>query len=296
MNKVLLPAFLVSGLLSAVMLILFITGIISFDNKHIEALIDGNRQFVVKKYDKALEAYKVGLAKNPNDDKLNQNSGLAAYQLNNYEEALNYYSKADENVEKYLKSGNSCLKLGDKMEEQTGKLKFYQQAAEAYKQGIIKFPENIDLKYNYEYVLEKLNELQNQNDQNQDNQNQHNQNQQENNENQNQESQSEENQNNENQNEDSQNKEGENKDNQEGQENKQDSKEQDSKDDNGNESQGDKSDESNNEDKKDQNSGQDKEAIEQAQRVLEMLEQQEEESLKNNQEVKDSGKGGEHDW
>ena len=120
MKKVLLPVFLASGLLAAVMLILFITGIISFDNKHIEALRDGNQQFVVKKYDKALEAYKVGLAKKPDDEKLNQNSGLAAYQLNNYEEALNYYSKADENIEKYLKSGNSCFKLGDKMDDQAG--------------------------------------------------------------------------------------------------------------------------------------------------------------------------------
>lgn len=318
MKKTLMPVFLASGLLAAVLLVLFIAGIVNFDNNHIEALINGNQQYVVKKYDKALEAYKFGLAKKPDDEKLNQNSGLAAYQLNNYEEALNYYSKTDENVERYLKAGNSCLKLGDTMNEQAGKLKFYQQAAETYKQGIVKFPENVDLKYNYEYVQEKINELQDRNDQNQDNQNQQ-ENNDDNKENQNKDSQNKDNENKDNRNEDNQNednerksnenKDNENKDNQEGngQDNEQDSKDQDSKDDKGNEAQGDKSDGANEEEKKDggsdsstgmneQNSGEDKEAIEQAQRVLEMLEQQEEESLKNNQEVKDSGKGGEHDW
>jgi Ca-activated chloride channel family protein len=306
MRKVLIPLFLASGLLTIIMLVMLFTGVIDFKNGNIEALINGNRFYIVKKYDKALDAYKDGLTKNTEDAKLNQNSGLAEYQLNNYDEALKYYAKTSDKVEKYLKSGNSNLKMGDKGSEPNEKIKFYQQALQTYKQGIIKFPQNVDLKYNYEYVKKKIDELQDKNSQNQqdsdknrDNkekqQNQQNKENQESQQNQkdqgskdNQEKQKSQGNQDKEQNQNKETKEAN------GQDNKQNNQDENSKDSKGSDSKNQQSIQPQQDNGK--NDGKDKEALMQAQTVLEMLEQQEKESLKNNQEVKNNGKEAEHDW
>jgi Ca-activated chloride channel family protein len=168
--------FFISGALMVILLVLFFTGVVDFGQGNINTLVKGNKLYADGKYKEALETYQKGIDKRPRDIKLNYNSGQSAYRLEDYEKAIEYYDKGPEKVDRYLNSGNCSLKLGDKESDDSKKLEYYKKALETYKQGILKYPENINLKYNYEYVKNKIDELQKNNpDNEQDQQNQNNQ-------------------------------------------------------------------------------------------------------------------------
>ena len=312
-------ASLISGILIIALLIMFFTGVINFNNSIIESLVKGNNAYAASNYDKALEAYKKGLSENSEDPKLNYNSGQASYRLNKYEDAVKYYVKTSDTPDKYINSGNSSLKLAENIEDAAQKQQYYQQALETYKQGIIAFPENIPLKYNYEYVKNKLGDQQsnNKDDQNKDDQNNQSNQDQQNQEKDGQNDQTNQNQQNQDENGQSQDKQNENsEENKDSEQDKQNgsSEQQDNKDQNKENQQS-----SQTEQDKEQNNAQagDKEEVKdqknasQAQesdssnseqedsniaQVLRMLERQEEDSLKNNQEIKSKAKGDEYDW
>jgi Ca-activated chloride channel family protein len=215
------------------------------------------------------------------------------------------------------------LKLGDNTEDVNQKRQYYQLALDTYKEGILTFPENVPLKYNYEYVKKKLEELGDdggENRNNEENQDENEENQDENEENQDE--------NEENQDENEENPGDQNQDNnQRDQDNLQQQNEEEQGDDTQNQD-GEQEQDSQQED----NLGQDKDESERGQseqeqeqdeeqnasdygseldasdaqhgqmddnllqQVLRMLEKQEEESLKNNQEVRYYGEEDEYDW
>ncbi|MCL1792324.1 MAG: hypothetical protein FWG34_00485 [Oscillospiraceae bacterium] len=164
--------------------------------------------------------------------------------------------KADEYAEKYLHDGNIFFRAGDAAEEEDQKMQHYAQALRIYQEGITKFPQDVPLKYNYELLLEKIEMTA-------------------------QESQE-------------QNQEDGDGDSSEGEDAQ--TKEQDSGDGQEDQAQegeeGGESEENREEGEDGQNESElDEEAIE---RILQMLENQEEESLKNNQEI--VGGGDENGW
>jgi Ca-activated chloride channel family protein len=319
----------ISGLLMVVMLLLFLTGKLDFNNSLRESIASGNRLYTLEKYDESLEVYQKALEKNLGDKILNYNMGQTSYQLNNYEQAIDYYGKASDEVDKYLNLGNCNYKLGDESNDMNQKMECYNKALEAYKDGMIVFPEDIQLKYNYEFVKSKIDELNkdNQNQQDDKNQQDNNDKQQDNKEN-NQDNQDgqQSNQENENnkenkgnkdnrdnkqQNQDEQNSESSNND----KDNNSDSEDKKQEEEQGSEQSGnqekDKDEEKKNQNKleKGDNSndeqggsakGEDSTETESTDQgvmqVLEMLERQEENSLKNNQQVKNSGKEEKYDW
>ncbi|AEV66805.1 tetratricopeptide repeat protein [Acetivibrio clariflavus] len=295
---------IVTGLLITALMILFFTGQISFDGSINEIIKNGNKEYDTKNYQQALETYQKGLDKHPNDAKLNYNSGQALYQLAGYDEAINYYAKADNTPDKYINSGNCSVKLAESTDDPVQKQLLYQQALETYKEGIIAFPQNIPLKYNYEYVKSKLDELKEQQNNEQQNENENQENEEDKNNNQNQ-------QGNNSQQDDNQNKQDENQ--EQNQQNRQ------SPESNPNEDSEQKNTEKNQQPSQDkETTGQDeaqKDNKEQNSRsmdesdssdpeqndsniaqILRMLEKQEEQSLKNNQEIRRSTKEDEYDW
>lgn len=313
-------ASLVSGILIIALLIMFFTGVINFNNNIVDSLVKGNQAYAASNYDKALEAYKKGLGENSEDPKLNYNSGQASYRLNKFEDAVKYYVKTSDTPDKYINSGNSSLKLADSIDDAAQKQQYYQQALETYKQGILAFPENIPLKYNYEYVKSKLGDQQN----NKDNQNQNDQNNQSNQDQQNQDKNGQNDQNKQDQQnqdkngQDNQNKQdensGQNKESEQDKQNEnsgqQDNKEQNKEnqqssqtgqdEEQNNAQSGDKKEEKVNQKNASQAQESDSPNSEQEDsniaQVLRMLERQEEDSLKNNQEIKSKAKGDEYDW
>jgi Ca-activated chloride channel family protein len=298
--------FIVSGIVLAILLVLFLSGVIDYSDSVRQSLLKGNSHYAVGEYDKALEAYKTGLGKEPENEKLNYNSGQVSYILKDYQQAAGYFANASDNEDKYLNWGNSFLRLGEETTDEIQKFMCYNQALEVYKQGILSYPENMALKYNYEYVLEKIGTMdsngekqpeerdeqkdqdgekqQNQDGDNQQDRNNKNQESQDNEEQQDQEkeqqdqngSQSQQNSNQE-----------ESTDNEE-QENKQHDETEDNRDRQGE-----------NQQKHDNQAAQEQENTptgSELEQVLEMLERQEKDSLKNNREIRGRGKEDEYDW
>ena len=317
--------FFISGALTLAFSILFIFGILDFNHAVGRALTTGNRLYAEEAFEKALEAYNAGLQKEPENKMLNYNAAQACYQMKAYDKAIELYGKASATVDLYLNWGNSSLRLGDGTEDANQKLQHYANALDAYKQGILAFPQDIELKYNYEYVLEKLKELQNnmQNQQqdNQDNQEGQDQNQQQGGGQQNQSGNPQDQQNdqqgnqqNEENSQDNQQGEGENNPGEDQENRQQNTEDQQAGGQDEQQNPGDQQSEASGQDDQQQsepspasgdeeNNGQAGSSAEESaqngseiERILQMLEKQEEQALKNNQRIQDKGKEDEHDW
>lgn len=277
---------LISGLLIITMLIMFLTRTIDFNNSIKKSINKGNQFYTSKNYDKALQIYKYGLAENPEDPVLSYNAGQAAYLMGDYEQAITYYNKSSDKLDKYLNLGNSNFKMQQ-----------YQPALEIYKEGILKFPQNIDLKYNYEFVKNKIEEQNKSNENKQDNNKDKQENKQDKQDNKNdQDNQEKQDDKNDQDNQDKQ----DNKNDQENQDKKenQDTKKNEEENENQNkqEEQENKDENKDNSSMNENDSSQMKQNDKEIMQVLEMLEKQEEDSLKNNQEVKSRGKEEKYDW
>ena len=159
MRKILFSIFIISGILSIMVFVMHFFALADITNSLNTVLAKGNSHYKEEDYQNALSTYQEGMdiynkgkLKETAENKLNFNSGLCEYRLENFQEALNYYQKTPPQLEKYLKSGNSYFRLGEKIMEPSEKLEYYKQSLEIYKEGIIEFPDNVDIKYNYEFV------------------------------------------------------------------------------------------------------------------------------------------------
>lgn len=109
----------------------------------------GNKLFQKEKYDDAMEKYRSAEIKKPDSAVLYYNRGNVFYKQQFYDEAIKEYQKAlGYTKDKYVKSkiyynmGNTYYKMGN-----------FEQAKEMYKQSLLLNPEDIDAKYNLQYIL-----------------------------------------------------------------------------------------------------------------------------------------------
>jgi hypothetical protein len=256
---------IISGLITAGLLIFLLTGAADRDYLIKKSLRQANLSYMKGEYGSALTTYGEGLAVNPEHPALLFNAAQTAYLLGEYEWAAMLYEQSPDNEDKFLNGGNAAIWLGDAADSDEEKLELYIYALQTYYEGILLYPRNIPLKYNYESLKEKINELISEMEQ----------------ESENQESESQE-------------QEGEESesDGQNSQEN-QDGSESNEESENVNESQSDDENQDMSEayeqgDENDEPADIDQEAIE---RILQILESQEEQSLKNNQEVLTTDEG-----
>ena len=149
-------ALWVSGILGVLLLSLLLTGWADADDAAKKALRQGNLHYGDAEYAQALAAYEQGLKANPDNKPLVFNAAQAAYMLGDYEKAVLYYEQSEDSVEKFLSGGNIFFKVGDAVEDEEAKVQCYLQALVIYGEGIKKFPQDIPLKYNFERVREKL--------------------------------------------------------------------------------------------------------------------------------------------
>lgn len=144
----------------------------------------GNQLFEEEKYDEANNKYRDAMLENPESPVIHFNIGDVQYKKNNYEEAIKAYEKAlsSEDIklqsQSYYNMGNSLYKMG-KLPE----------SIMAYKKALELNPNDEDAKYNLEYVRKKLKDQAEkqpqQNQQQQQQQNKQSQNQQDQNQDQN---------------------------------------------------------------------------------------------------------------
>lgn len=248
--------FLGSGVLLAALLIMGFTGLIEFHDRGRELLVKGNEYYDGGDYRQALEAYHEGLERRADDPLLNYNAGQAAYYAGDYSQSADLFGKAPERPNTYLQAGNASLALGDAAEDANQKLQQYGRALQTYKEGILAFPDNLELKYNYEYVKQKL-EQQEQEQQQQEQQ-------------------------------DGENGEGEEGGQQQEQEQQGDQEQQE-------DGQGGDGQENQDGSSQDSSAASDL-SREELEQIMELLERQEEDSLKRNQEIREQDAGDAYDW
>ncbi len=121
----------------------------------------GNKLFTEEKYDQALNKYQDALLSQPVNKRIQFNIGDTFYQKKKYEEALQEYQKVigtDElrlEEQSYYNLGNTLYRL-EKLPE----------SILAYQQALKLDPNDVDAKYNLEYVRRKLKENANKQQQN----------------------------------------------------------------------------------------------------------------------------------
>lgn len=292
-----------SLLLFFIMTLGLVTGRWKINLTEVRTISSGNDLYSQEKLDEAKGQYEK-LLPTEKDVKpiatIAYNLGLVAYRQQNYEEAIKYWEGLEG---QQLNLGNAKLKLGESTKEPQQKMDYLVQAKETYLAGMKIDSANIELKYNYEYVEKLIKELeqqqqenQQQDQQDQDNQDknedQDNKNNQENQENQNNQD-SQDNQNNQ---ENQQNQDGNKQ--EESQQDKQNQEQQENK----NQEQGENQEQKEMEEQNGTQKGDQQEQGEEARekqvinQILKMLEEQEAQSLKNNQKIKNAGKEGKYDW
>ncbi len=125
---------------------------------------EGNRLFTEQKYDEANNKYRDALIAQPESDIVHFNIGDVQYKKRNFEEAMTSYEKAlsSEDIllqaQSYYNIGNTLYKMG-KLPE----------SILSYKKALELNPADEDAKYNLEYVRAKLKDNQQQNEQDQQN-------------------------------------------------------------------------------------------------------------------------------
>lgn len=149
-------------LIPILFLALLLTGFKVYNNQGEKVIQAANKLYQQGEYEQAGELYNRELAKDPAKKKLNYNFANVKYKTGYIQEALELYQKGSDCPEKYLLTGNISYKLAEEGMNPAEKINLYQQAIQFYREGIEKFPREINLKYNYEYVKEKLEELQKQ--------------------------------------------------------------------------------------------------------------------------------------
>jgi Ca-activated chloride channel family protein len=157
--------FFITGALILIFLLFFLAGIFQFDNRVNMAVNKGNDEFYKENYEKALEHYKKGLLKKPASKELSYNAFLAAILAGKGEEIFEYLKNAKETVNKYLNAGNLLFLAGESIEDNSKKQELFKKSLDTYIAGIIKYPENVPLKYNYEYVKDKMEQQEEENEQ-----------------------------------------------------------------------------------------------------------------------------------
>ena len=148
-------------------IILFLVFVLSvtsgFSQKEKKRVRQGNTEFGEENYPDAEKEYRKALMEKPGYIKGTFNLGDAMYEQENYEESNKLFTEvvereatADQKADAYYNLGNTFMKENK-----------FQESIDAYKSSLRLEPDNSDAKYNLEYARKKLKEQQQQ-QQNQD--------------------------------------------------------------------------------------------------------------------------------
>ncbi len=122
------------------------------------------------KYDEALAGYDKALLIKPNDPGLHYNRAATLYRKGDFQSAgeafLQSLAAGDERMEKksVYNAGNSRYRMGETAEKADpgSALKNYTEAVQYYRRAMEWVPEDNDAKYNYEFTMKKIQDLEQQ--------------------------------------------------------------------------------------------------------------------------------------
>lgn len=125
-----------------------------FAQKGWKQVSEGNKLFTQEKYDEANNKYQDALLEDPESPIIHFNMGDVLYKKRNYEEALKHYQKAL-STDDVLLEAKTYYNIGNTLYK-LGKLP---ESILAYKKSLELNPNDEDAKYNLEYVRAKLKEM-----------------------------------------------------------------------------------------------------------------------------------------
>ena len=123
------------------------------------------KRYETGKYESALREYKRLLLEKPDEPRLHFNAGAAAYQVNDFEEALKQLNAAltaqDLQLQErtYYNLGNTEYRLGADAQAPDKKKASWEQAIANYESALTLNPKDEDARFNQELVKKKLEEL-----------------------------------------------------------------------------------------------------------------------------------------
>jgi Ca-activated chloride channel family protein len=129
----------------------------------LDAYHDGKFEDAYTQFQQTLKAHPQSRA----EDKLQFDSGTAAYKLKDYSKALESFSQALLSPERRLQSksyynlGNTLYQRGETQKSDDKKLSDWTNALDHYQQTLKLEPENKEAKENYDFVKNKIDELKN---------------------------------------------------------------------------------------------------------------------------------------
>jgi len=128
----------------------------------------GNRLYVDGKYDDAATKYNEALVDDPDSPLLHFNLGAATYKQRKYEDALKAFQQVpvrDDDPARTARTaydaGNAAYQLGTTVQgsEPQKALEHWAQALAFYRRALGAAPEDVDAKFNYEFVQQKIADL-----------------------------------------------------------------------------------------------------------------------------------------
>ena len=117
-------------------------------------VLEGNRAYAEEKYDEANDKYRDAQVDNPESPIIHFNVGDALYQKNNYEEALKSYQSAVQKTNDPQLQAQGYYNLGNAL----FRMDKWQESIAAYQQALKLDPNDEDAKFNLEYVRRKIKE------------------------------------------------------------------------------------------------------------------------------------------
>jgi Ca-activated chloride channel family protein len=123
------------------------------------------KQYQDGRYERALEEYERSLKSKPDDPRLHFNAGAAAFQNEDYEQALAHLNSALITQEvplqqrAYYNIGNTQFRLGETAQEPQKKQELWEQSIKSYDSALKLDPKDADAEFNRELVKKKLEEL-----------------------------------------------------------------------------------------------------------------------------------------
>jgi len=147
---------------------LFVICIINFNSAN-ASLSSAIKNFNEKKYKTALHEFEDLLKKKPDDPKLSFNVGAAAYMIDRYEVASNYFAlalNAPKNPELQQKAlynmGNTLYRIGEKEQDLSKRYEQWKLSTNYYAAALKFNPKDKNAQFNYEFVKKKIEELEKQ--------------------------------------------------------------------------------------------------------------------------------------
>lgn len=130
------------------------------------------RDYKAGKFDKALSEYQRLLEKGVSEPRLLYNAGTAAYRLGKFDTAARYFSDALGGLplplqqQAYYNLGNAFYRMGEQQTDLPQRKNAWQQALKQYELALKLDPNDQDAHFNYEFVRQRLAELNQQMQQN----------------------------------------------------------------------------------------------------------------------------------